>query len=420
MMERCVFDPVRGIEATDGHITSYGLYRALDLRVNNRAEAKATVFPQIKRAFILTLGEAIQRNDRKKYLEALRAYSVLSWKDSRTEYDKVGCWTAVEMDPQKMNTLQLAEEGHQDLLLLKLGLFAKSRNDRRVDRQRVDVMENTHNCLYRAARAGNCSVVELLLRAGSNPDIPQSNGSTPLHAATFFQHPKVVEKLLAEGANPFIRNSFVNPLKNSSQGNTPRDETNVPEILQLFDRYEQDLWLLASCGDVARFKAVYNSRKAQELEHSSLDVLESLTVDSVNEEGLTFLYCAAKRGRLQMVKALLEDKWKGSTTPARLDIPTKKNSTALHAASYFGHPEVITYLLEQGAPMNMTNGSDQTPEEEAKTDEIRQIFSKHYRNLFELASRGDKDAELKYFSFPLGTCEFSIGIFEKDDDSVLF
>lgn len=59
--------------------------------------------------------------------------------------------------------------------------------------------------------------------------------------------------------------------------------------------------------------------------------------------------------------------------------PAKSNSTALHAASYYGHTEVVETLLKHGANMNIINGHNLTPSEEATKPEIKALFEE-YRN----------------------------------------
>ncbi|CAF4136801.1 unnamed protein product [Rotaria sp. Silwood2] len=49
-------------------------------------------------------------------------------------------------------------------------------------------------------------------------------------------------------------------------------------------------------------------------------------------------------------------------------------STALHAASYYGHFNVVKLLLEAGAVRSITNIYNMTPADEAATSEIKLLF----------------------------------------------
>lgn len=58
-------------------------------------------------------------------------------------------------------------------------------------------------------------------------------------------------------------------------------------------------------------------------------------------------------------------------------IETSNNSTALHAASFFGHADVVKRLLELGASVHTRNGHGLTPLEEAQTQEIKDLFKNY-------------------------------------------
>lgn len=49
-------------------------------------------------------------------------------------------------------------------------------------------------------------LIEILLQAGADPNIPTNRGNTPLHTAAYQGHLKVVMLLLANGANPLLKN----------------------------------------------------------------------------------------------------------------------------------------------------------------------------------------------------------------------
>ena len=68
----------------------------------------------------------------------------------------------------------------------------------------------------------------------------------------------------------------------------------------------------------------------------------------------TPLHEAAAKGRLEMVKLLLNNK-------ADLYAKTTKNWTALHEAARFGHPKTAAYLINRGLSRNAHNTDGKTP-----------------------------------------------------------
>jgi ankyrin repeat protein len=89
---------------------------------------------------------------------------------------------------------------------LKVLIFARANLDAFDYRRRTP--------LYVCSRiSGNYSgCLEILLKAGADPNIPDVDGNTPLHRACFVGRGKYVRKLLEYGANPNICNA---------EGNTP-------------------------------------------------------------------------------------------------------------------------------------------------------------------------------------------------------
>ncbi|UJR27998.1 hypothetical protein I4U23_009256 [Adineta vaga] len=81
-------------------------------------------------------------------------------------------------------------------------------------------------------------------------------------------------------------------------------------------------------------------------------------------------YMACREGDLDIVNRLL----KTMTTREINHIEESNNSTALHAASYFGHANIVKRLLEVGANVHTRNGYGNTAEQEAKTDEVKELF----------------------------------------------
>lgn len=94
--------------------------------------------------------------------------------------------------------------------------------------------------LYRAARSGFYDVTEMLICAGSPVNIVQDDGSTPLHAAAFYDHVLIAELLLSYGASSDIRNKF------GEKGNTAIDEAHSEEIRKVIRNFKTPSWELIS------------------------------------------------------------------------------------------------------------------------------------------------------------------------------
>jgi hypothetical protein len=90
-------------------------------------------------------------------------------------------------------------------------------------------MSESLSDLYMACRDGDLGKVQNLLPTSTWKEINrlETNGSTSLHAASYFNHPQIVELLLARGAMQSIMNK---------ENRTPLDEASTEEVKQLFCR----------------------------------------------------------------------------------------------------------------------------------------------------------------------------------------
>ncbi len=84
-------------------------------------------------------------------------------------------------------------------------------------------------------------------------------------------------------------------------------------------------------------------------------------------------YRACREGDLMQVDRYL----KTMTLREINKIEESNNSTALHAASFFGHANVVKRLLELGANVHIRNGHGNTAEQEARTQEIKDLFKQY-------------------------------------------
>lgn len=100
----------------------------------------------------------------------------------------------------------------------------------------------------------------------------------------------------------------------------------------------RELWRIAESGAL------------DELE----DVLPQANINGRNEHGMTALMRAARHGRLQMVRVLLEN-------GADPNLPRNDNFTALSLAAFFGHGEIVDLLMRHGANAGVATRFETSP-----------------------------------------------------------
>jgi hypothetical protein len=99
-------------------------------------------------------------------------------------------------------------------------------------------------------------------------------------------------------------------------------------------------------------------------------LLESLMTDtsSKNETPSAF-YFACRNGDIETVQHLLTE-----FSLEKLDRMEPNGSTALHAACFYKHIDIIKLLLERGFSRRVTNKYNNTPFDESDTETIRELF----------------------------------------------
>lgn len=80
-------------------------------------------------------------------------------------------------------------------------------------------------------------------------------------------------------------------------------------------------------------------------------------------------YIACRNNDLEKVKRLLK-----TLTLCDIDKLEPNGSTALHAASYHGHRDIVIFLLKLGADRSVRNKFGCLPYDEAMDEETRQLF----------------------------------------------
>eukprot|EP01001_Neometanema_parovale_P001845 NODE_1218_length_1830_cov_91.961336_g1156_i0.p1 GENE.NODE_1218_length_1830_cov_91.961336_g1156_i0~~NODE_1218_length_1830_cov_91.961336_g1156_i0.p1 ORF type:complete len:541 (+),score=82.36 NODE_1218_length_1830_cov_91.961336_g1156_i0:59-1681(+) len=103
--------------------------------------------------------------------------------------------------------------------------------------------------------------------------------------------------------------------------------------------------------------------------------------------GCTMISSAARSGHLPIIKYLVE------TVGCDVNIPNNgNNSTPLHNASYFGHPDCVGYLLNHRANPHTKNGHGQTPREDNMLSESNQQIKDAIEALFAAKDQPDSSS----------------------------
>jgi hypothetical protein len=96
----------------------------------------------------------------------------------------------------------------------------------------------------------------------------------------------------------------------------------------------------------------------------------TITIDSlVLSNRCSDFYLACRYNKIEEVKKLLE-----KITRDEIDRVEPNGSTALHAAAYHGHQEIVRLLFEAGADRAIENKHKCFPFDEAADDETKQLF----------------------------------------------
>ncbi|CAH0003764.1 unnamed protein product [Clonostachys byssicola] len=171
-----------------------------------------------------------------------------------------------------------------------------------------DVPDSTGRTpLWWAAREGHEEAVHELIKAGANPDQPESvRGLKPLHEAANLNHHAVVRALLEAGVDPLTPKTMENPGRRC--GNAPRTVGHTPlmyacqnghlESVDAFLPFLKDIdtahRALAWSASEAKSKVV-----ARILQHPGIDV-------NAKVRGNTALYLACGTSDVETIRCLLE------------------------------------------------------------------------------------------------------------------
>ena len=199
----------------------------------------------------------------------------------------------------------------------------------------------------------------LLTESCADVNAQDFNGKTPLHYASDYRRPKIVQLLLAHGANAqAVDNQGRNPLHRMSSHSfyheeDPQDVLRVTQLLLeqgvdinvLDENHETPLHIASSLGLFETIRVLLGRGAKANLKNIHGQVPLHL-VSSQHQ--------FAKEDNANVTRLLLKQ---GTDVNTR----DKQQATPLHFASLSGHFEIALALLDHGADVNARNADGQTP-----------------------------------------------------------
>ncbi|XP_016317673.1 oxysterol-binding protein-related protein 1 [Sinocyclocheilus anshuiensis] len=216
----------------------------------------------------------------------------------------------------------------------------------------------------RDARNGNLEGIQKLLMSKIKEEAEidinckgkskSNHGWTPLHLACYFGHKDVVEALLKAGADANLPNNV---------GDTPLHKaafTGRKEVVMLLLQYD-------ACASVINGMAQIPKDITQSAEIKSMLEAAERTEERKLEEQLLE---AAREGAISTLTRLLNMK-----KPPNINCTDLLGNTPLHCAAYRGQKQCAVKLLQHKANPNIKNKIDQTVFDLANDAEMKQIIT---------------------------------------------
>ncbi|XP_046371140.2 ankyrin repeat domain-containing protein 50-like [Haliotis rufescens] len=224
-----------------------------------------------------------------------------------------------------------AEKGHRRVFDF---LIRKGANVSQVD-------DDGYNILHWACRGGHMGMVRYLLSQQS-VDIHSRGkfGSTPLMKAVYYGHRDMFKFLVSQGANVSqVDDDGDNILHWACIGG------HVSMVKYLLSQHIIDINSRSKKGKTPLMKAAY---------YGQSDVLkflvsEGANVSLVDDDGDNILHWACIGGQVGVVKYLL------SQYSVDINSRAKMGKTPLMKAAYYGHRDVLEFLVSKGANVSMVD-----------------------------------------------------------------
>ncbi len=237
-------------------------------------------------------------------------------------------------------------------------LFAARSGDARSARLLVeagadvnDALPNGMTALVEAAHSGQEEVALVLLDKGADPNASDV-GYGALHAAVLRSERRLVEALLAHGANPNLRITKGTPVRRNSE------DFELPATLIGATPY----WLAAKFLEPAIMRALASSgadtRASLPTGDTPLMAAAGMGASpQTDRRGLSVLDGGTVEDESRVVETIAV----ALSSGADLNAANSAGDTAVHAAALLGYDRVIRQLADAGATLSVKNARGQTP-----------------------------------------------------------
>lgn len=192
--------------------------------------------------------------------------------------------------------------------------------------------------LHFACEEGNTNAIDVLLSYGTNIDVRDNDGRTPLFCAMLKRQYSVVDMLLKRGANMFLYDE-----KNNGIIDYICYSINLLRILL-------DNGFPINSKDLNSRTLLHHLCDSSEYSMDFLNAIlaENPDVDVQDNKGETPLMLAAKRRHHLFVKSLVE-------RTRNIDVKNNSGLAALDIALYFQRDAIVKLLIESGSNFDCTN-----------------------------------------------------------------
>ena len=229
--------------------------------------------------------------------------------------------------------------GHLELVRALLRLGAR--------RSMTMIARDAGTPLYIAAETGQVDIIEMLVGQGLDVNIQDNRGFTPLHVAADQNQLESACTLIGLGG----RRSMT----------VTADELGTPLHLAAAEGHKDMVSLLLKEGcptdviDGNSQSPVHVAAMSGEVDIIEMLINHGLDVNLVDNGHITPLHSAAVEGQRESVYKLLRSGGKASMTMVAGD-----GGTPLHQAVGIGTNDIVTLLLDEGCPVNVTTSDGLT------------------------------------------------------------
>lgn len=253
----------------------------------------------------------------------------------------------------------------------------------------MDETDSDITPIYLAAELGLQSIVNKLVAAGANMDLPGTHGQTPLIVALSNGYENVAIDLIESGCNIRIRTD------NGASALHYAVISECARVVKMLLERGADPNILCSSSDIDNISPLHLACEAGNLQYAKLLIQHGAEINTEqNENSYLPFISAVYGGNVQIIRLLLDHgadatfKLKDGFTAIHVALSLEKNHvetlaevlsceqldvnekitnekgepiTAIHMAAERGEPQLIRMLIDRGADINVVTSHMRTP-----------------------------------------------------------